>query len=125
MKTKRIAYLIFLSLFSMVILLSIYNYLFNYESTLEQFTHLHYPEHIILPLVILQTFGLLIVITNKGGKLINLAYAGFFFNLIFAVIAHYSTHQGNGALAVITLLLLVTTYYLNCMLKNERKKRTD
>ncbi len=122
MNTKRIAYLIFLSLFTLIIAFSIYNYIFNFEETLEQFNILGYPEHLIHTLVIFQILGLIIILTNKGGKLIDAAYTGFSFNLVLAIIAHYQTSKGNGAIAVISLILLFIIYYLNNILKGERGK---
>ncbi|PCJ92813.1 MAG: hypothetical protein COA50_14860 [Flavobacteriaceae bacterium] len=125
MDSKKIAYYIILGLFSTVIFISIWNYLFNYEATVAQLEILGYPGHLIHPLALAQIVGIVIIITNKGGWIINWAYAGFFYNLVFAIIAHHSTNHGNGAAAVICLILLFTSYVLNKQLKNERESNTS
>lgn len=119
MNTKKITYYISLGLFTIIILFSVWNYLFNFSDTLSQMEMLGYPEHLIHPLAIAQTLGIIILVLNKGGWLINWVYAGFFYNLIFAIIAHYATHEGNGAPAVICLILLCVSYVLNKQLKNQ------
>jgi hypothetical protein len=120
METKRVSYLIFLGLFSIIMMSSIYNTLFNYSEVINEFAKLGYPDHLALPLAIIQTIGLLVIMTNKGGWLINWAYAGFFMNLSLAVTAHIMTWQGNGAIAVLGLVLLWSTYVLNKQLKHAK-----
>jgi len=118
MKNIKIYYRIFLSVFTAIILFSVYNYIFNFEATLTDLQILRYPSHLIHPLVIAQVLGLIIIITNKIKWLVEWAYAGFFFNLVFAIIAHMATAHGNGAAAAICLLLLCTTYILGRRLNN-------
>lgn len=104
-----------------MIIFSIWNYLFQYEATLEQFKVLGYPEHLIHPLITAQTLGLIIIISNRGKWLIEWAYAGFFMNLLFAIIAHYVTQKGNGAYAVLCLIFLIVTYVMNKQRKYQRE----
>ncbi len=121
MKTKTTLYWVFLGLFSCLILGSVYNYVFHYETALATFENLGYPAHLLHPLIVAQILGIIILIANKGKFLIDWAYAGFFFNLMFAVIAHYMTAKGNGAGAVIGIILLSVTYALNKERKYERE----
>lgn len=113
MKTVKIGYWLFLILFCLMVLTSIWNYLFQFEETLAEFQMLGYPSHLIHPLIVAQALGLIILVSNKGKWLVEWAYAGFFMNMVFAIIAHYFTAQGNGAAAVVGLILLWTTYVLN------------
>ncbi|MEX0274575.1 MAG: DoxX family protein [Flavobacteriaceae bacterium] len=119
---KKIAYWTFLGLFSLMILGSVWNYMFNFEATLNEFAKLGYPTHLVHPLVVCQIIGLVVLISNKGKWLIEWTYAGFFFNLAFAVMAHYMTKEGNGAAAVIGLIILFATYILNKELKYDREQ---
>lgn len=121
MKTLKIVYWVLLALFTAMILTSIWNYIFHFEETLVQFQILGYPSHLIHPLVVAQFLGLVIMLSNKGKWLIEWAYAGFFMNMVFAIIAHYVTAEGNGAAAVLGLLLLFTIYILNKRLKYMRE----
>ncbi|RNC91645.1 MAG: DoxX family protein [Allomuricauda sp.] len=113
MKKHLITYYTFLGLFSVMILTSLYNHLFDYAATVAEYASLGYPEHLVKPLAIAQFFGLFAIWYNKKKMLVEWAYGGFFANLTLAVVAHYSSKYGNGAEAVICLILLLTTYSLN------------
>ena len=113
MKKQQIIYYTFLGLFSLMILASLYSHLFNYEATVAEYARLGYPEHLVKPLAIAQLAGLFAILYNKKKMLVEWAYGGFFANLTLAVVAHYCSKYGNGAEAVICLILLLTTYSLN------------
>ncbi len=124
MNNKKIAYIVVLSLFSLLIMGSIWNYVFNYEETLANFTELGYPEHLIHSLTVAQFVGLAVIIFNKGKWIVEWAYAGFFLNFIFAIVAHYMAKQGNGAAAVICLIMLWITYVLHQKLELEAEEES-
>lgn len=117
MKTTKVFHWLFLTLFCIMILTSVWNYIFDFKETLAEFRMLGYPSHLIHPLVVAQVLGLMILISNRGKWLVEWAYAGFFMNMVFAIIAHYVTAQGNGAAAVVGLILLWTAYVLHKKLK--------
>ncbi|SNZ01913.1 DoxX family protein [Flagellimonas pacifica] len=112
MKKQYTTYYIFLGLFSLMILTSLYKHLFDYETMVQEYAKLGYPEHLIKPLAIAQFIGLCTIYYNKSKRLLEWAYAGFILNLVFAIIAHYVSKYGNGAPAVVCLALLFTTYFL-------------
>ncbi|MEL6483600.1 MAG: hypothetical protein AAFP96_01990, partial [Bacteroidota bacterium] len=68
-----------------------------------------------------QFIGLGMIWYNRSKRLLEWAYAGFILNLVFAIIAHYVSKYGNGAPAVICLVLLFSTYFLD---KRRISKRT-
>lgn len=113
MKKQLIIYYTFLGLFTIMILASLYNHLFNYAETVSEYAKLGYPEHLVKPLAIAQFVGLFAILYNKKKMLVEWAYGGFFANFTLAIVAHYSSKYGNGAEAVICLILLFTTYSLN------------
>ena len=113
MKKQQIIYFTFLGLFSLMILASLYGHLFNYAETVSEYAKLGYPEHLVKPLAIAQLLGLFAILYNKKKMLVEWAYGGFFANFTLAIVAHYSSKYGNGAEAVICLILLLTTYSLN------------
>jgi len=113
MKKQLVIYYIFLGLFSVMILASLYNHLFNYTEMVNEYAKLGYPDHLVKPLGIAQLLGLFAILYNKKKMLVEWAYGGFFANLSLAVVAHYCSKYGNGAEAVICLILLLTTYSLN------------
>lgn len=118
MKKDYTTYYVFLGLFSLMILASLYKHLFDYETMVLEYAKLGYPEHLVKPLAIAQFIGLCMIIYNKSKRLLEWAYAGFIINLVLAIIAHYVSKYGNGAPAVICLALLFSTYFLG------KKRRT-
>ncbi|WP_136466349.1 DoxX family protein [Flagellimonas onchidii] len=112
MKKNYTTYYIFLGLFSLMILTSLYKHLFFYEAMVQEYAKLGYPEHLVKPLAIAQFLGLSLIIYNKSKRLLEWAYGGFILNLVFAIIAHYVSKYGNGAPAVVCLALLFITYFL-------------
>ncbi|QWX84961.1 DoxX family protein [Cellulophaga sp. HaHaR_3_176] len=110
MKIHKLYYKIALGLFSVTIAASILNSIINFEAVSLQFIKLGYPTYLIYTLCLSQALGLIILITRKGKWLVEWAYAGFFMNLIFGIIAHLLAKDGNGAPAVVCLILLIVTY---------------
>ncbi len=120
-KTLSIFYIIFMSIFSIVIMYSLCKYIFDYQSVVSEFNALGYPEHLIPILTFGQALGLFILVRNKGLWLPEWAYTGFFINFICAIVAHYMSKAGNGAAAVLCLILLGTIYMLNKKIKAAEK----
>ncbi len=125
MQTKYYAYYTFLGLFSTMILASLFKHLFMYEQMVLEYAKLGYPEHLIQPLAIAQAVGLGTIWYNRSKRLLEWAYAGFILNLVFAIIAHYVSKYGNGAPAVICLVLLFSTYFLDKRRISKRKTEED
>ncbi|MEO9510732.1 MAG: DoxX family protein [Flavobacteriaceae bacterium] len=122
MKKENTAYYAFLGMFSLMILASLYRHLFAYDTMVQEYAQLGYPEHLIKPLAIAQLIGLCLIFYNKSKRLLEWAYAGFILNLVFAIIAHYVSKYGNGAPAVICLALLFSTYFLGKKRKSEQEE---
>ena len=125
MQTKYYAYFTFLGLFSTMILVSLFKHLFMYDQMVLEYAKLGYPEHLVQPLAIAQAVGLGTIWYNRSKRLLEWAYAGFILNLVFAIIAHYVSKYGNGAPAVICLVLLFSTYFLDKRRISKRKTEED
>ena len=101
----RLLYWIFTGLLTAQILVSAGIYLFRHDIAIEGFTHLGYPTFLIYPLAMAKLFGLAAVLSDKSRFLKNLAYAGFMYNLLLAVISHVAA--GDGPEMVPAALALV------------------
>lgn len=110
MKSKRIIYWIATGLLSALLLFSLYNYIFNFEMVKELMVGFGFPTFLIYFLMIAKILGLIAILSNIKGVIKEWAYAGFFFNFALAFLAHYNASDGEGAGAVIALLLLVISY---------------
>ncbi|WP_291868298.1 DoxX family protein [Maribacter sp.] len=117
MNNPKLHYNIAITLFAAAIISVIVNSYINYDSLVLRFENLGYPIYLIHVLGVAQTLGLVILLSNKGKWLLEWAYAGFFLNFTFGIIAHLLSKDGNGATAVICLILIWVTYIQNKKLK--------
>ena len=85
-------------------------YFFNYDEVSATFTRLGYPAYIVYPLAIAKLLGLLAIWTRKVELLKDLAYAGYFYDLILAISAHVMAADGEFAPATVALILVCVSY---------------
>tara|TARA_R110000868_G_scaffold145181_3_gene365227 strand:+ start:38139 stop:38552 length:414 start_codon:yes stop_codon:yes gene_type:complete len=110
MFTNKTYYLASLILFSVAIFGAILNSVLNFDLISLRFIALGYPPYLIYILGVAQSLGLVLIIFKQGKFLIEWAYAGFFMNLMFSIIAHLLSKEGNGATAVLCMILLIVNY---------------
>ncbi len=113
MKNLKIAYWIITGIFSAFMLFSGVNFLFNKEDVSMLFNTLGFPSFIIIPLGIAKILGVLAILTHKIKALKELAYAGFFFDFMLAIVSHIQVSDGMFMMPVAALLLLIGSYYLD------------
>ncbi len=106
---KHLFWISTITLFSMLILTGIL-YFVNYDTLVVYFIRYGYPTYIIYPLAVLKIVGSIVILYNKNNFLIELAYAGFFFNFILAFFAHYMVNEFDP-FPIISLILLFTSYF--------------
>ena len=73
------------------------------------FKSLNYPTYIVIPLAVAKILGIIVILTNKIKWLKEWAYAGIFFDLILASLAHHYAGHGIG-LSVYGLLPFIISY---------------
>ncbi|NJM78425.1 MAG: DoxX family protein [Flavobacterium sp.] len=112
-KYLKIAYWIFTTLFSLLMLYSATMYFTQYEMVKGFFEHLGYPVYLIYPLAVLKIIGVLVILTNFSKTLKEWAYSAFFFEIILAFFAHYMVKDGEQGGAVIAMILLLSSYFLS------------
>ena len=110
MISQKTIYYIVLGLFTTAVLGSILNSFLNYEEVSLTFVKLGYPIYLIHLLGLFQTIGLLLIWFNKSHWSLEWAFAGFFMNYSLGTISHLVIKDGNGASAVICIILLFITY---------------
>jgi len=74
------------------------------------FKVLGFPTFLIYPMAIAKILGVVAVASRLSPFLKNLAYAGFFFNVLLAFAAHINISDGEYPASLIALALLVTSY---------------
>jgi hypothetical protein len=110
MISQKTIYYIVLGLFTTAVLESILNSFLNYEEVSLTFVKLGYPIYLIHLLGLFQTIRLLLIWFNKSNWSLEWAFAGFFMNYSLGAISHLVIKDGNGASAVICIILLFITY---------------
>lgn len=121
MRTNKTYYYIALFLFSVAIVGAVLNSIINFDLVVLKFSSLGYPVYLISVIGTAQILGLLIVITKPNKWLVEWAYAGFFINFIFGIIAHLLAKDGNGATAVFVFIILLVTYFFDKKVRHDRK----
>ncbi|MBT2159824.1 DoxX family protein [Zobellia barbeyronii] len=121
MKTTQLYYRIALSLFSLAIIYAVANSFFNYEAVVTKFAELGYPSYLIFVLGAAQLLGLTTLVFSKSNWIREWAFAGFFLNFVFGIIAHLMIKDGNGASAVFCIIALYVTYVQNKRLTEQSK----
>jgi len=84
-------------------------YLTKTEMVTGMFDALGYPSYLVIPLAIAKIAGVLAILTKWSKMLKEWAYAGFFFDMVLASVAHVSVDE-SPALALSGILLLALSY---------------
>ena len=106
----RVGYYVSTGFLTATMLFSAGMYIFVHDKAIEDFTKLGYPAYLVYPLAIAKLLGVVAVWTRVSSLLKGLAYAGFFFNFILALAAHWMADDGDYLPAVLALLFLTTSY---------------
>lgn len=109
-KQNKIIYWVSTGLFSTLMLFSATMYFVANEMVVEAFTKLGYPTYLIYPLAIVKFLGIIAILSKKSKTLKEWAYAGFFFDLVLAVMAHIAASDGEFAAALVGIILVVVSF---------------
>ncbi len=110
MSRSSLTYKISTGLFSALILLGVTMYLVDHDNVARTFETLGYPGYLVYPLALAKLLGLVAIWTRRSTTLKEWAYAGFFFDLVLAIMAHVAISDGEFAPAVIGLTLLLISH---------------
>ena len=98
---------------TLLMTLSATMYFIQYEMVSETFLKLGFPTFIIYPLAIAKILGLIAIWSNKSKTLKEWAYAGFVFDLLLAIGAHFNIQDGEHLPAIIGLITVIISYTYN------------
>ena len=110
MKTFKIVFYVATGLFSLLMLFSVGNYIFNHDMIIAAFQSLGYPTYLIYPLATAKLLGLAAIWFSPNPTLREWAYAGFFFNVTMAFFAHIQVADGQQFGAMIAFILGLLSY---------------
>lgn len=110
MKALKITYYASTALVSLLMIFSASMYVFQHDTVKGYYEGFGYPTYIIYPYAFLKVAGVIAIWQNKIQWIREWAYAGFFFALFFAIIAHVMIADGEQMAAVLAMVLLLTSY---------------
>ena len=100
MNTNKIIYWIATAICCGIMLFSAQMYFLKYYMVRGFFQSLNYPTYLVYPLAIAKVLGILAIVSNLNKWLKEWAYAGFFFNSILALVAHYQAGQAVSPMPI-------------------------
>jgi hypothetical protein len=113
MKIQKIIYWVTTGLLCLLMLASAGMYIFNHQAVLEIFKTLGFPAYIVYPLAVAKLLGVIAILSKQSKTLKEWAYAGFFFDFLLAASAHINAGDGEFALAIVALVLLLVSYFFD------------
>lgn len=76
----------------------------------QTFVNLGFPVYIIYSLAIAKMLGVIAILSKKSKFLMECAYAGFFFDFVLTLSAHWVINDGEFFPAFIAIILLIVSY---------------
>lgn len=96
-KTDKLLYRISTGLMVALFLFSAFLYTFMRDFAVEAYNVIGFPIWILIPSAIIKVLGVIVVITRKSKMLVEWAYSGFFFDVVFATMAHLAVDDPQSA----------------------------
>ncbi|WP_296311460.1 DoxX family protein [Winogradskyella sp. UBA3174] len=112
MRIKQIMYWLSTAVLCSIFLYSAFMYFTNTEMVKGFFENFSYPTYIVIPLAVAKIIGVVIVLWRPSQWLIEWAYAGLFFNLVFATAAHHYAGDGILGFSLYGLIVILPSYFL-------------
>nr|WP_101445615.1 DoxX family protein [Aquimarina sp. MAR_2010_214] len=109
MQVMKIIYWIATIVLCAIMLYSAQMYFFKTEMIKGFFESFDYPTYIVIPLAVAKVLGITAILTNKIKWLKEWAYAGFFFDLVLATLAHHYAGHAIG-LSLYAIIILIVSY---------------
>lgn len=111
MKTTKYMYWISTAIMCGIFLFSASMYFTKTEMVRGFFDQLGYPSYLVIPLAILKLLGVVAVVSKKSSLLMEWAYAGFFFDAVLAVVAHYVLQGGGYSISLVAIVAIVASRF--------------
>ncbi|MDO1502094.1 DoxX family protein [Winogradskyella maritima] len=112
MTFKKVLYWASTTVLCGIMLYSAYMYFSNTDMVKGFFKGFNYPEYIVIPLAVAKVLGVIMVLWRGSKWLTEWAYAGFFFDLVLATMAHYHAGHNLVDFSLYGLVALFPSYFL-------------
>lgn len=109
----KTAYWIVTGILCLMMLASAGLEIFDFTNSVKFLSDLDFPKFIAYVLPITKILGVVAILSNYSKTLKEWAYAGFFFDFVLAALAHYFSGVPSSIPALVALVLLMTSYFLD------------
>lgn len=114
----KIAYRIVTGIFCLLMLAGATMEIFAFAESRQFVVSLGFPPFIAYVLPVTKLLGVIAILSKKSQTLKEWAYAGFFFDFVLAALAHYFSGVPSPLPAIVALVLLMTSYFLDRKIHN-------
>lgn len=90
-----------------------------FDESVKMLNDLGFPKFIAYVLPVTKFLGAIAILTNYSKTLKEWAYAGFFFDFVLAALAHYFSGVPSPIAAIVLLVLLMTSYFLDKKVRDQ------
>jgi hypothetical protein len=111
MKIQKVIYWIATGLLSALFSYSATMYLTNNALIQGYYQDFNYPTHLVIPLAIAKILAVIMILWRKSEWLTEWAYAGLFFDMVLACMAHYYAEDPNITLPLLGIIVLLISYF--------------
>ncbi len=111
MNTTKIIYWIATVLLCGLFSYSASMYFTNTEMVKGFFESFNYPSYIVIPLAVAKVLAMIMILWRKNNWLTEWAYAGLFFDMVFAFFAHHMAGDLGTTLPLAGLVVLLISYF--------------
>jgi hypothetical protein len=111
MNKDKIIYWLATGIVTLLMLFSAYQYIFNHAAIVGAFESLGYPSYLIYPLAVAKLLGLAAILSRISNLLKNLAYAGFLYDFVLALVAHLMAGDGGYLFALIATIAVIISFF--------------
>jgi hypothetical protein len=109
----KIAYWIVTGILCLIMLASAAIEIFMFGESAKLVGELGFPHYIAYVLPVTKILGVAAILTKYSKTLKEWAYAGFFFDFVLAALAHYFSGVPSPIPAIVALVLLLISYFLD------------
>lgn len=91
----------------LIFLFSAFLYVFGHDIASVFYAVIGFPTWILYPSALLKVLGVVAILSRKSSLLKEWAYAGFFFDVLFATMAHLAVGDGQHPLSILALVVTI------------------
>lgn len=111
MTAQKIIYWIATALLSLLFLYSAFTYLTDTAVIMGTYQDYQYPTYLVIPMALAKIFAIVFILLRKPKWIMEWAYAGLFFDMALACLAHFRLSDPLITLPLLGIIVLLISYF--------------